>query len=290
VTVGAAPSITDWITAVGTAGGFLAAGFGFLYDRYRHRKTERYAQARLVDGWLKNPEYGESEWKGDKRPTMKLIGYVSNSSRAAVRDVKFMIRPNPYTESPLFAYFRAGVGTVPPTLDGQPFPWSHEFRAGVEYDRDVDFQKKSLRGYILWVHFTDNIGQRWIRHPDGRLEPTSVTRERAAEAEEEERLFPGLAKALQDDPGPSLEEALDKFRELSRHDEAGQDEAGQDEAGQDEARHPSSSSTPTDSPETLLARLTPTGYLPRLIKRWPRIATLSRPRGSRSSDMPPNDH
>jgi hypothetical protein len=269
---------------VGTAGGFLAAGFGFLYDRYSRRKTERYAQARLVDGWLKNPEFGESEWKGDKRPTMKLIGYVSNTSRAAVRDVRFIIRPNPHTKIPVFSYDRENVGTVPPTLDGQPFQWISEFTAGVGYARDVDFQKKSLRGYILWIHFTDNVGQRWIRHPDGRLEPTSVTRERAAEAEEDERLFPGLAKALQDSPRPTVEEAFDKFREFKRL-----DEAQQAEAQQAEAQNSNSSSAPTDRPAALLASGDPTGYLPRLIKRWPRLAALSRQRWPRASDMPRND-
>jgi hypothetical protein len=211
-------SITDWITALGTAGGFLAAGFGFLYDRYRRRKTERYAQARLVDGWLVDPEFGKMVVSGDEWPTMTFVGYVSNASSAAVRDVRFRIQPSPHAEDPLFPFFNADVATVvPPTRDGPPFQWTFE-EMGTTDHHDIDYQKKSLRGYILWVRFTDTAGQRWVRHPDGRLEPTrDVTHERAAEWEEMERQSPGITKAMRNSLTP--EHALDILRELnSQHD------------------------------------------------------------------------
>jgi hypothetical protein len=182
-------------------------------NRYQRRKSERYAQAQLIDGWLKNPEFGERVIYEGSRSTMKLIGYVSNASRAAVRDVRFEIRPNPRTESPLFEDFRADVGTVPPTRDDEPFEWSHEFTAGVEYAQDVDFHKSSLRGYILWIRFTDTAGRRWVRHPDGRLEEVGdVAHERATELEQLEIRFPGYIEALQNSPTP--EKAFEKFREL----------------------------------------------------------------------------
>jgi hypothetical protein len=206
-------SLTDWITALGTAGGFVAAGAGVTYDLYRRRTSERYAQARLVDAWLGSEEFGERVFANVERATMSLTGYVSNASRAAVRDVRFEIRPNPSAEQPLFAYFQASVGTVPPTPDGRPFPWRSELIAGVGYAPDADFRRSSLRGYILWLRFTDTTGQRWVRHPDGKLELTTIEREAAVQAAEQERLFPGLADALRDSPSPTPEQALDKFRE-----------------------------------------------------------------------------
>lgn len=219
-------SLVDWVAALGTAGGFLAAAVGFIYDRHQRRKDERYAQAQLVDGWLGDPEFGERAIGGQSRATMKIVGYVSNASHAAVRDVRFEIRPGLSAESPVFDVVRADVGTVPPTRDDRPFPWSNELTAGVGFAENIDFKRSSLRGYSLRVRFTDTAGRRWVRHPDGRLEEASnVALEQSTELAELERKFPGYLEALQSSPTP--EEALDKFRELKdRHPDDTQGSSG----------------------------------------------------------------
>ena len=84
------PSITDWIGSIGTAAAFLAASIGYGYDRLLRRRTERIAQARLVDAWLAsewNPLVGETEVRSlagegeitrEMRSTLTFSGFISN--------------------------------------------------------------------------------------------------------------------------------------------------------------------------------------------------------------------
>ncbi|HEY5428387.1 MAG TPA: hypothetical protein VIK04_04665 [Solirubrobacteraceae bacterium] len=81
MTAGSSPSTTDWIGSIGTAAAFMVAAVSFGYDRFRRRRTDRLAQARLVDGWLADPKLGETDIQGAARSTLTFCGYISNASR-----------------------------------------------------------------------------------------------------------------------------------------------------------------------------------------------------------------
>jgi len=188
------PSVTDWIGSLGTAAGFLIASVSFAYDRYRRRRTDRLAQARLVDGWLGKTKLDEVDVQGAKRAALSFTVFISNASQEVARHVRLEVTCR--DEQPLFPGFTVtDIGMVPPTRSDQPFSYSQTFRAGVELDIDFDCQMASWRGYDLILRFTDTAGQRWVRKADGALNPTvNLAAEKAADDSKWERM--GVPKEL----------------------------------------------------------------------------------------------
>ena len=99
---GNSPSITDWIGSIGTAAAFLVASISFAADRFLRRRTDRIAQARLVDAWVEFPEVGEQEVRsqvGDGEITSEICstltfsGFISNASQQVIRHVQLDIKP-----------------------------------------------------------------------------------------------------------------------------------------------------------------------------------------------------
>jgi len=200
---GNSPSITDWIGSIGTAAAFLVASGSFAYDRARRRKTDRLAQARLVDAWLALPKMGETEvrWQtsegkitGERRSTLIFSGFISNASQQAIRDVRLDIKPGKDDSQPLFGSYPVLHGVVPPTLADKPFPWEVQLTAGEPWD-SKKLELAQWGGYDLVVRFTDTTGQRWVRRPDGTLKPTAdYDKEQADELAELERSLPPEAR------------------------------------------------------------------------------------------------
>ncbi|MGH3944498.1 MAG: hypothetical protein ACRDSI_05565 [Pseudonocardiaceae bacterium] len=170
------PSTTDWITAVGTAGAFVAAvaAAAIAAVVVRHDRAARRAeQASRVAAWV--------EWREGvgKMPRDWLGGYgcvVLNTSPLPVYDVVVGYRHYDAAGRP-WDLGTARLGLIPPGERVEPLPAADLIRGDAETGVP-GFTWAELKTIRVLISFTDAAGRKWQRDQDGRLTERRPPRER----------------------------------------------------------------------------------------------------------------
>ena len=159
------PSTTDWITAVGTAGAFVAAvaAAAIAAVVVRHDRAARRAeQASRVAAWV--------EWREGTGKSLRdsMGGYACvalNTSPLPVYDVVVGYRHYDAAGRP-WDLGTARLGLVPPGERVEPLP--ADLIRGA-YTGVPGFTTAELKTIRVLISFTDAAGRKWQRDQDGRL-------------------------------------------------------------------------------------------------------------------------
>jgi hypothetical protein len=151
-----APTATDWVTAISTAGAFLAAVVAALIAGIvlRHdREARRAEQASRLAAWV--------EWRTGSDPGLGWWACVLlNTSRLPVFDVVLSYR----------LYYADG-DTVGGGTDRLYLlaPGKHEQRVPDRVTRSAESLFAELEKTRVQISFTDAAGGKWRRGADGQL-------------------------------------------------------------------------------------------------------------------------
>lgn len=153
--------VTDWLTAVGTVGAFLAAVIIYGTDRWVTHRERREAQARVVDAWV-----ARADWQTDAEGILfvKTIVCISNDSAQSVRSADVGFAYDDRSTQILF-----NIGTVPPTAHGGPVRKECQLPPPPGAT-PPSWTSAHLIGTIrLSLSFRDTTGLWWDRGPRGEL-------------------------------------------------------------------------------------------------------------------------
>lgn len=152
-------SVPDWLAAIGTLAAFgvaLRLLAKELDARREQEEDRRRAQARLVNAW---PTMKWRESDGEAESWFVVV----NASDEPVYQVKVTVVPR---DSGFAADPEAARGQVPTIEEDLPLP----LRPQETSERWAPAESKLGTWHVvLGLSFTDSMGRRWKRYPDGRL-------------------------------------------------------------------------------------------------------------------------
>lgn len=143
----------------GTGAGFVVAAVGYVYNRSRYRKAQKYEQARQFSAWV-----ASARRRQDVEQGIDVDLDFWNGNPHAIGTVLAAVYLGPYNEAPVSCGLRA-MGQIPPTKDPYRTTVSAELPSDVKIPEEPDF------GWAcsVEVDFADTMGNCWRRDTQSRL-------------------------------------------------------------------------------------------------------------------------
>jgi hypothetical protein len=166
--------ITDWLTAIGTAGALVATVTLFWVDRFQRQKKERRAQAVLVSGWADSVKPDEAVrllhvLNMSDEPVYNVNIFLEDENKRDVTDNEAIVA-QPITSNASLKNKRF-LSILPPK---QEVIWQVNRKKQGDSGQDTFPPDPGPRTVPrVGLLFNDRNSARWLRDWDGKVSPAA---------------------------------------------------------------------------------------------------------------------